>query len=81
MAAMKLRILKWGNSAAIRLPDALLEQIGGAIGDRIEIDLSRLQIIKPKYKLADLMKECDSRVAQPQDITQWETMPPAGNEL
>lgn len=38
---MKLVIQKWGNSAALRLPAALLAQLGVQIGDAFEAELDK----------------------------------------
>ncbi|MGZ8261677.1 MAG: AbrB/MazE/SpoVT family DNA-binding domain-containing protein, partial [Methylotenera sp.] len=56
---MKLKIQKWGNSAAIRLPATMLTQIGATIGDAVEIDPKAFHVAKPKYKLADLLAQCN----------------------
>ena len=39
---MKMQIGRWGNSLAVRLPKALVEQLGLREGD--EIDLSGLEV-------------------------------------
>jgi hypothetical protein len=39
---MRLKIQKWGNSAAIRLPRTLLSKIDATIGDVVEIDADDL---------------------------------------
>lgn len=49
---MKLAIQKWGNSAALRLPAALLAQLDVKIGDSFEVDIAKgaltLHPAKPK---------------------------------
>lgn len=56
---MKLSIQKWGNSAAVRLPAAMLAQLGVSIGDEFEVEVAAgaatLRVAKPEYKLADLL--------------------------
>lgn len=78
---MKLNIQKWGNSAAIRLPAAMLSQIGAAIGDAVELDPTALKVAKPKYKLADLLDQCDENASPPADVAAWDAMAPVGNEV
>lgn len=78
---MKLNIQKWGNSAAIRLPSAMLAQIGATIGDTIEVDPNAFRLAKPKYKLADLLAECDKQSPPPGELADWESIAPVGNEL
>lgn len=57
--AMKLNIQKWGNSAAVRLPAAMLAQMGVSIGDEFEVEVAAgaatLRVARPEYKLADLV--------------------------
>lgn len=74
---MKLNIQKWGNSAAIRLPTAMLAQIGARIGDAVEVDPAAFRVAKPKYKLADLLAEMPDGLPV---IDGWDTLEPVGNE-
>ncbi len=78
---MRVSIQKWGNSAAIRLPAALLNQIGASIGNALEIDPAFLKVAKPKYKLADLLAQCDKNAPPPADLAAWENTTPVGNEV
>lgn len=78
---VKLNIQKWGNSAAIRLPASMLAQIGAVIGDAIEVDPTALKVAKPKYKLADLLEQCDKNAPPPADMAAWDAMKPVGNEV
>ena len=78
---MKLSIQKWGNSAAIRLPATMLAQMGASIGDAIEVDPSTLKIAKPKYKLSDLLAQCDKNAQPPADLAAWESSAPVGREV
>lgn len=57
---MKIKIQKWGSSAAIRLPSSIMAQLDAKIGDSIEVEPSIEKLTlsphkKPKYKLADLL--------------------------
>ena len=69
---MKLNIQKWGNNAAVRLPSAMLAQLGVKIGDAFTVDVSAqravLRAAKPHYTLDTTRseerrvgKECRSR--------------------
>lgn len=77
---MKLRVKKWGNSAAIKLPAKLLKQIDAAIGDAIEVDPQALCVTRPKYKLRDLLAQCNKN-APPTDLISWESMRKVGTEI
>jgi antitoxin ChpS len=78
---MKLNIQKWGNSAAVRLPTMMLTQIGATIGDSIEVDPEAFKVAKPKYKLSELMAECNKDAAPPADMVSWNNMMPVGAEM
>lgn len=78
---MKLNIQKWGNSAAIRLPAAMLTQIGATIGDAVEVDPKAFHVAKPKYKLSDLLAQCDKNAPVAADMTPWENITPVGTEI
>ena len=58
---MKASIKKWGNSAAIRIPSAVLEATAVKLDDEVDIreEAGRI-VIEPvrekKYKLDDLLK-------------------------
>jgi len=79
---MKLNIQKWGNSAAVRLPTAMLAQLGVKIGDVLDVDMSeqvaKLQASKPKYKLADLLAEMPNGMPM---VEGWDSMQPVGREI
>lgn len=77
---MRLKIQKWGNSAAIRLPQALLSKIGATIGDVVEIDAEAFKLSRPKYKLDDLISMCDINAVAPSDMDSWEMAEPYGHE-
>lgn len=51
---IKLDIVKWGNSAALRLPATLLSQLGLQVGDSFEVDVAKgvltLRPAKPKIE-------------------------------
>ena len=78
---MKLRIRKWENSAAIRLPAKLLKQIDVAIGDAVEVDPQALRVARPKYKLVDLLAQCNKNAPPPSDLISWEIINKVGTEI
>ena len=43
MSIVKIRLIKIGNSRCIRLPEALINQVG--LGDEVEIDAQRGQLV------------------------------------
>jgi len=82
---MTLTIQKWGNSAAIRLPAALMARAGLTIGDKVdpdvELGLVKLVAAKPKYSLENLVAECNPSAPIPADMQAWEAMQPVGREV
>ncbi|WP_321885181.1 AbrB/MazE/SpoVT family DNA-binding domain-containing protein [Paraburkholderia bannensis] len=81
---MELKIQKWGNSAAIRLPALLLEQINVSIGTSLSVDVRpdgvMLKPARPKYSLDDLVAQCDTKAAMPEDLAAWGQSKPVGRE-
>ncbi len=82
---MELPVLKWGNSAGLRLPSTLLKQVDASIGSTFEVSVTEHGVLlKPKhrvrYKLADLLKQCDHKQPLPKDLLDWENINPVGQE-
>lgn len=81
---MKLSIQKWGNSAAVRLPAALLDHLGIAAGDQLDVDIRpdglMLKPAKPRYSLAELLAQCEAGAPMAHDVETWDRTTPAGKE-
>lgn len=83
---MDLKIQKWGNSAAIRLPISLLKKHNLQYGDALtvmEIDEAftiKLVKAKPSYTLAELLEQCDPNAPEPDDLAAWNEMGNVGRE-
>jgi len=83
---MKLSIQKWGNSASVRLPAMLLEQIGAVIGSTLDVTVTKDGVMlkperRPSYKLSELLAECDANQPLPDDLAVWDGIQPVGNEV
>jgi antitoxin ChpS len=82
---MELSIQKWGNSAAVRLPALLLNQLGVTLGDKLSADMEATGLVlrpaRKSYALADLMAQCDLKAAPPADMHDWEQAKPVGQEI
>lgn len=70
---MKLKIQKWGNSAAVKLPSSMLSKVGASIGDTVVVDPKAFRVVKPKYRLNDLLDQCDKNAKPPTDMQMWES--------
>lgn len=72
---MKLSIQKWGNSAAVRLPAALLEHLGIATGDQLDVHIRpdglMLKPARPRYSLAELLAQCDAGLPTAEGMEYW----------
>lgn len=82
---MELKIQKWGNSAAVRLPALLLEQIHATVGGSLNADVRPEGVLltpaRRKYSLAELVAQCDSKAPLPTDLAVWSEAEPAGREV
>ncbi len=60
---MRVQISKWGNSTAVRLPKAVVDELGLKIGQEIELVVegqeARLRPVRayPVYRIEDLVAE------------------------
>ena len=59
MATVKVQVVKWGNSHAVRLPKTVLEQARLRDGDHLEVRVEKgriaLEPAKPKLTLQELV--------------------------
>jgi antitoxin MazE len=59
MGTVKVQVVKWGNSHAVRLPKVVLEQAEMRDGDQLEIRVEKgriaLEPATPKLTLRDLV--------------------------
>ncbi len=81
---MELKIQKWGNSAAVRLPSMLLEQIHASVGGSLNADVRPDGVLltpaRRKYSLVDLVAQCDVNAPIPADLEAWAEAKPVGRE-
>ena len=79
---MQTDIKKWGNSAVVRLPAAMLAQLKLAVGAPVELKTEGGRIViepsaKPIYKLEDLVAGITD--ANRHDAVDWGS--PVGREV
>ncbi|WP_151704760.1 AbrB/MazE/SpoVT family DNA-binding domain-containing protein [Nitrincola alkalilacustris] len=83
---MRTTIRKIGNSAGVILPAAIREKLHLNEGDSVEIDVQGGQIVikpckvKPKYKLSELVAQCDENAPYPDKLREWDEAPAVGQE-
>lgn len=56
-------IQKWGNSLALRIPAALVEQLQAREGSAVDLEVREGELIvrpqeRPRLQLSDLLKNC-----------------------
>lgn len=77
---MRAKVSKWGNSLAIRLPQAAVKSLHVREGEQIELaikgDCVELRSARPRYRLEQLIDEMTPD-NQPEPID----VPPVGEEL
>jgi antitoxin MazE len=77
---MRAKVSKWGNSLAIRLPQAAVKSLHVHEGEQIELaikgDRVELRSARPRYRLEDLIGQITPD-NQPEPID----VPPVGEEM
>ncbi len=75
---MRARIVRWGNSLAIRLPKAFAETAGMQEGSSIELEAKPGEIVLrgPRYTVEELVGKITRENRHPE--TEWG--PPVGKE-
>jgi antitoxin component of MazEF toxin-antitoxin module len=84
--ALEREISKWGNAAAIRLPSALLEQLGLGISSRVRIDVQQGALVITPIEVREPRLEYLLRDASPEQFRvdgddDWLNDGPVGKEL
>ena len=74
-----------GGSIVVALPPALLEQLHLEAGETVGLAVEGEQLIlkrqRPRYKLEDLLSECDYSLPMDQEEREWLDAPAVGQEL
>jgi antitoxin MazE len=84
---MKGTVKKWGNSAAIRLPAAVLGAARVNLDQVVDVREEAGRIIieplrtRPHYTLAELMAQCRPKKRLSREERDWIDAPPAGREV
>lgn len=84
---MQTSVRKVGNSAGMTIPASLLKSQGLTIGDTLDIEehpgywIVKKVAAKPKYKLSELIAQCDLNAPQDDTLTAWEDREHVGNEV
>lgn len=72
---MNATIQKWGNSLAVRIPQAVARQIhvaeGAAVILHVDAETLNIRPARPRYRLADLLRRVTKKNSHPE--TDWGT--------
>jgi antitoxin ChpS len=81
---MEVVLRKYGNSTVLALPPAVLKNSRLKAGQAMTLDSTpdgRITLTpKRRYTLADLIAQCDMKVAPPADLALWDNARPVGQE-
>ena len=83
---MELTLIRFGNSVGLTIPRALCEQLGLSAGQSVQARESGGKLIiapraRSRYRLADMLAQCDPKAPLPVDVAAWEAAPSVGNEV
>ena len=80
------KLKKVGGSTMVAIPPAILEQLGlkaeaqvvmNVDGDRLVLERPK----RPKYKLEELLAQCDPKAKRNPELEEWLNAPSAGQEI
>lgn len=82
---MEVQLKKMGNSTALIVPPPVLKDLGIGVGQTMTMDITPegkiLLSPKRRYKLADLIAQCDRKAAPPRDLALWDAARAVGQEV
>lgn len=82
---MRITIKKWGNSAGVIIPGAIMKELNMQVGQSMEAQVIDNQVVlKPlskRYTLEELLAQCDSNAASATEDELWGNAGPMGNEV
>lgn len=84
---MNTTIRKIGNSSGAIIPSELLRRMNLKDGDNITISEERNSLVitkamnRPRYTMEELLSQCDIEAAMPEVLSEWDSMPLAGDEV
>jgi len=75
-----------GGSVMVAVPKPFLAQANLGPGSEVRVSLERGRILlspvaKPRYTLSELLAKCDFRRRPSRAEREWQSAPPAGQEL
>lgn len=82
---MEIVIRKMGNSTGMAFPPSVLKDLGLKAGQVMTLDTKPDGTItlvpKRKYKLSEMITQCDLKAPPPADLAAWDQTPRVGIEV
>lgn len=83
---MKTALRAIGNSKGAVIPASLLRELNLNVGDELNARAVDGALIltpnrQPKYKLAELLAQCDASAPMPVELADWDGMKQVGTEI
>ncbi|MDE2445252.1 MAG: AbrB/MazE/SpoVT family DNA-binding domain-containing protein [Alphaproteobacteria bacterium] len=75
-----------GGSVMVSIPKPMLEGLGLTANAKVSLHLDGDRLVieprrKPKYKLAELLEQCDLETPAHPEISEWDSHQPQGKEI
>jgi antitoxin ChpS len=75
-----------GGSIAMTIPKAIVDELGLKANAKVELSVENGRLVvhankRPKYKLADLLAQCDPNAERTAEELEWLNAPSVGNEI
>jgi antitoxin ChpS len=84
---MELTFKKLGNSIGITFPASFVREMRVSEGQVVSVDAKedgtitlRPKIGRKRYTAAELNAQCDMSAPMPDDLLDWDSVPPVGSE-
>jgi len=82
---MRITIKKWGNSAGVIIPGALMKELNMRVGQSMEAQVTDNQLVlrpvSKGYTLEELLAQCDPEAPKPSEEALWGKPGPVGDEV
>ena len=82
---MEVILKKYGNSTVAVMPPPVLRDLGIKAGQSMTLDTTAdgKIVLSPKrrFRLAQLIAQCDLKAAPPADMALWDVARPVGQEV
>jgi antitoxin ChpS len=83
---METNLRNFGNSVGLVIPKPVREALHLRAGQTVTIEQTAQGglLVSPRrkhYSLEELLAQCDADAPMPQEVVEWESLPPVGEEV